>query len=167
MSVKVHRSVFIAKSASIMGDVEIGEDSSIWYGAVLRGDGAPIRIGKGTSIQDNCVIHVDIGAPTTIGSGVTVGHCALVHGATVEDDCIIGMNAVVLNHARIGRGSIVGANALVTANKEIPPNSLVLGSPAKVVKTDAAMLEAIKENARIYIELARRHAKGEFPIYKV
>jgi carbonic anhydrase/acetyltransferase-like protein (isoleucine patch superfamily) len=129
---RIAASAYIDSSAQVIGDVEIGERSSIWPGAVLRGDVHPIRIGEESSIQDNCVVHVDEGEPTTIGNRVTVGHSVVLHGCTVEDDSLIGIGAIVLNGARIGRGSVVGAGSLIPEGTEIPPESLVLGVPGKV-----------------------------------
>ena len=133
---QVSAAAFIAPSADVIGDVALGEEASIWFGAVVRGDVHWIRIGAGSNVQDNAVVHVTHGtAPTQIGRDVTVGHGAIVHGCTVEDQVLIGMGAVVMDHAVIGQESIVGARALVTARTEVPPRSLVLGSPARVVRT--------------------------------
>ena len=126
---------FVHSRATVIGDVTIGAESSIWPGVVIRGDDGPIRIGARTSIQDNSVVHNTTGlSVTTVGDRVTVGHGVILHGCTVEDDCLIGMGATILDNAVIGRGSIVGACALVTQNTVIPPGSLVLGMPAKVVR---------------------------------
>jgi carbonic anhydrase/acetyltransferase-like protein (isoleucine patch superfamily) len=140
---KIHKKAWVAPSADVIGNVKIGRDSSIWFGAVIRGDVHKIRIGKRTSIQDLSMIHVthhkkkdmSDGNPTIIGNDVTIGHKVMLHGCTVEDGCLIGMNATILDGAIIGKGSIVGAHSLVTQNKTFPPNSLIMGSPAKVVKT--------------------------------
>jgi len=129
---RIAASAFIDSSAQVIGDVEIGERSSIWPGAVVRGDVNSIRIGDETSIQDNTVVHVDVDQPTAIGSRVTVGHGVVLHGCTVEDDCLIGIGAIVLNGARIGSGSVVGAGCLVPEGAEIAPGNLVLGVPGKV-----------------------------------
>jgi carbonic anhydrase/acetyltransferase-like protein (isoleucine patch superfamily) len=157
------RGVFLAESCAVIGDVEIGEDSSIWYGTVVRGDVMPIRIGARTSIQDNTVVHVTSGVSgTVIGGGCTIGHAAIIHACTIEDDCLIGMGAIVLDGARIGRGSFVGAGALVTPGTDIPPGSLVLGSPARVKRAvDAREREQIAIGADHYVELARRYLAGE------
>ncbi|MDA1029234.1 MAG: gamma carbonic anhydrase family protein [Bacteroidetes bacterium] len=126
---------FIAETASVIGDVHLGADASVWFGATIRGDVHRIRIGDRSNIQDNAVVHVTHGsAPTYIGNGVTVGHSAIVHGCTIEDDVLVGMGAILLDLAVIGKGSIIGAGALVTGGIIIPPGSLVLGSPAKVVR---------------------------------
>lgn len=124
----------VAENAVLVGMVALEEEASVWYGAVLRGDEGSIRVGAGSNIQDNAVLHCDRGSPLDIGRDVTVGHSAVVHGCTVEDGCLIGMGAILLNGCRIGAGSLVGAGALVTQGKEIPPGSLVMGSPAKVVR---------------------------------
>lgn len=125
---------FIAPEAVLIGDVRIGEDVSIWFNAVLRGDNDTISIGRGSNVQDCAVLHVDDGVPLSIGEFVTVGHKAMLHGCTVGDGSLIGMNVVVLNHAIIGKNCLVGANALITEGTVIPDGSLVIGSPAKVIK---------------------------------
>ena len=129
---RIAASAFIDSSAQVIGDVEIGERSGIWPGAVVRGDVNSIRIGDETSVQDNAVVHVDVDQPTSIGSRVTVGHGVVLHGCTVEDDCLIGIGAIVLNGARIGSGSVIGAGCLVPEGAQIAPNNLVLGVPGKV-----------------------------------
>ncbi len=128
----IHPSAFIASNATVLGDVTVGENSSLFFGAVARSEFVPIVIGKNTNIQDNCVLHADPGFPMTIGDGVTVGHGAILHSCTVGDNTLIGMGAIVLNGAAIGRDCIVAAGALVPQNAQIPPRSLVMGSPAKV-----------------------------------
>jgi carbonic anhydrase/acetyltransferase-like protein (isoleucine patch superfamily) len=157
------RGVFLAETAAVIGDVVIGDESSIWYGTVVRGDVMPVRIGARTSIQDGTVIHVTSGfSGTVIGDDCTVGHAAIIHACTVEDFCLIGMGAIVLDGARIGRGSLVGAGALVTPGTDIPPGSLVLGSPAKVKRPVSDKERAqIEEGARHYVELTRRYLAGE------
>lgn len=146
-------SYFIADGAKVIGDVTIGDRVSIWFNAVIRGDIAPIDIGNETNIQDGCVLHVDIDTPLVIGDRVTVGHNATLHGCAIHDECLIGMNAVVLNGATIGKNCIIGANALVTENKIIPDNSLVLGSPAKVIrKVTPEEVEHIRWLAAHYVE---------------
>jgi carbonic anhydrase/acetyltransferase-like protein (isoleucine patch superfamily) len=151
--------VFLAETCAVIGDVVVGEASSIWYGAVVRGDVMPIRIGARTSIQDNTVIHVTSERfGTTIGSDCTVGHSAIIHACTVEDFCLIGMGSILLDGCRIGRGSLVGAGALVTPGTDIPPNSLVVGSPAKVKRElNDKEREQISYGASHYVELARRY----------
>src|SRR5438132_9027070 len=129
---KVHESVFIAPTAAVIGDVTIGANSSVWYGAVVRGDVDWITIGEGTNIQDNCVVHVDRDAPTQIGNQVVIGHGAIVHSATIHDGALIGMSAILQVGCVIGENALIGAGAVVTENKEIPANSVALGVPAKV-----------------------------------
>jgi carbonic anhydrase/acetyltransferase-like protein (isoleucine patch superfamily) len=156
----VEKAAFLAWNAEVAGEVTLGPDASVWFGATLRGDLSALRIGAGTNVQDNAVLHVDTDLPLTIGDRVTIGHAAVLHGCTVEDDCLIGMAAVVLNGAVIGRESIVGAGALVTEGKVFPPRSLILGSPAKAVReVDDAMLAKARENTRAYIEHARAAAR--------
>jgi carbonic anhydrase/acetyltransferase-like protein (isoleucine patch superfamily) len=128
----VHPTVFLAAGAQILGDVTIEEHASVWFNAVIRGESSAIRVGPRTNVQDGCVLHADPGFPCILGQGVTLGHSAIVHGATVEENVVIGMRAVVMNGARIGANSIVGVGAVVTAGTLIPPGSLVLGLPAKV-----------------------------------
>lgn len=150
---------FVAASADLIGNVSIAEDASVWYNATLRGDVASISVGKGSNVQDNSCIHVDAGKPCTIGEYVTVGHSVTLHACTVEDRCLVGMGAVVLDGAVIGRGSLVGAHALVTKGAVIPPYSLALGSPAKVVKQLAPeAAESHYRHALEYIALAREYA---------
>ncbi|MCQ2364299.1 MAG: gamma carbonic anhydrase family protein [Akkermansia sp.] len=150
---------FVAAGAAIIGDVVLSHDSSVWYNTTLRGDVAPIRIGEGSNVQDNCCIHVDYELGCTLGRHVTIGHSVTLHACTVEDNCLIGMGAVILDGAVIGHGSIVGAHALVTKNTVIPPHSLVLGSPAKVIKTLPDDTEqANLHHAQDYIRLAREFA---------
>lgn len=155
-SPKLSPRAWAAGSAVAIGDVMVDAEAALWYGAVLRGDNAPITVGEGTNVQDNAVIHVSPGCPTAIGRHVSVGHGAIVHGCTIGDECIIGMGAILLNNCVIGKGCMVAAGALVTQGKEIPPYSLVVGSPAKVVRPlTEAEREAGMESAREYLELAR------------
>ena len=150
---------FIAGSADIIGDVKVGPEASVWYNATVRGDVAPISIGRGSNVQDNCCLHVDYELGCHVGEYVTVGHSVTLHACTVEDKCLIGMGAIVLDGAVVGHGSIVGAHALVTKNTIIPPHSLVLGSPAKVVKQLSPEVEEQNYlHARGYIELAQEFA---------
>ena len=142
------------------GDVTIGEDVGIWHYAVVRGDEAAIRIGDRSNIQDGCILHVDEGTALTIGNGVTVGHRAVVHGCTIDDDVLIGMGAIVLNGAHVGAGSIIAAGAVVLGGAEIPPNSMVMGVPAKVRGTiRPEQIKASRENAERYVALAKKHLK--------
>ncbi|HUJ63775.1 MAG TPA: gamma carbonic anhydrase family protein [Kofleriaceae bacterium] len=160
---RIGEGVFLAETAAVIGDVEIGAESSIWYGTVVRGDVMPIRIGARTSIQDGTVIHVTDGVSgTIIGDDCTIGHAAIIHACTVEDLCLIGMGAIVLDRARIGRGSLVGAGALVTPGTDIPPGSLVIGAPAKVKRAvNAKEREQIEYGASHYVELTRRYLAGD------
>lgn len=152
---------WVAPSATVIGNVHLGEDSSIWFGAVLRGDNEPITIGNGVNVQDNAVLHTDPGFPAVLGAGCTVGHGAIVHGCIIGENSLIGMGATVLNGARIGRNCLIGANALVTEGKEIPDGSLVLGAPGKVVRQlDEAAQAELARTARHYVENARRFAAG-------
>ncbi len=151
---------YIHESAVIVGEVHMGKDCSVWPNAVLRGDLAPIHIGNGSNVQDCAVIHVEKEHPCEIGDFVTIGHCAVVHGAKIEDNCLIGMNSTVLEGSVIGKGSIIGANALVTAGTIIPPNSLALGVPAKVIRSDPSMEVRAIEYAKSYISLKDRYLKG-------
>ena len=157
------RGVFIAETCAVIGDVVVGDESSIWYGVVVRGDVMPIRIGARTSIQDNSVVHVTAGfSGTTIGDDCTVGHNAIIHACTVEDLCLIGMGAILLDGAHVGRGSLVGAGALVTPGTDIPPGSLVIGAPAKVKRPlNENEREQIRHGAAHYVELTRRYLAAE------
>ena len=155
-------SAFIAQGAIVLGDVTIGEASSVWFNAVIRGDTEAIRIGCRTNVQDLCLLHADEGFPCLLGDRVTLGHAAIVHGATIEDDCMIGMRAVVMNGAKIGRGSIVAVGAVVTAGTVIPPGSVVMGVPGKV-RREAGQRdgERIEHAARHYVEQAKKFSKVE------
>ena len=147
----------IAPGAHVVGDVSFGKGCSVWYNAVLRADMAPIRVGDDTNVQDNAVIHVDAGLPCVLGAGVTVGHGAIVHGATVGDNTIIGMGAVVLNGAHVGKDCIVAAGAVVTEGREVPDGTVAAGCPARHMRDmTAADVEANRHNARHYVELAER-----------
>lgn len=152
---RVAESVFIAPTATVLGKVNIGEHSSVWFGAVVRGDTELIEIGESTNIQDLSLLHADAGVPCRIGNRVTVGHAAIVHGAIVEDETMIGMRAVVLNGATIGSHSIIAAGAVVPEGMQIPPRSLVMGMPAKVIRsTNDEHLERIRYAADHYVEAA-------------
>jgi carbonic anhydrase/acetyltransferase-like protein (isoleucine patch superfamily) len=151
---------FVAPNATVLGDVAVGDEASIWFGAVLRGDTAPIRIGPRTNLQDNCVLHADAGQPCTLGAGVTVGHGAIVHAATLEDNVLIGMGAIILNRARVGRDSVVGAGALIAEDTVIPPGSLAVGVPARVVRQlTAEEIERIGRSAEHYVAINRQYMK--------
>ncbi len=157
----VEDGAWVADNATVLGDAEIGAGSGVWFGAVVRADTESIRIGRDTNIQDNCVLHADPGAPLTIGDRVSIGHVAVLHGCTVESDVLIGMGAVLMNHARIGSGSLVAAGAVVVEGTVVPPGSLVAGVPGKVRRelTDDE-LEHVRTNARQYADLTRRHLES-------
>ena len=154
---KLHESVFIADGAKVLGDVVMGEDSSVWYNAVIRADNARVTIGKQTNIQDGAIIHVDPDSPVKIGDGVVVGHGAIIHACTVGDHSLVGMGAIILNDAVIGKDCLIGAGALVTGGTVIPDGMLVLGSPAKVIRpvTEAEKGD-IQESAEGYAAEARQ-----------
>jgi len=151
---KIAASAYIDQSAQVIGDVVVGERSSIWPNVTVRGDVNWIRIGEETSIQDNCVLHCDAGVfPLQIGSRVTVGHLAMLHGCTVEDECLIGIGAIVLNGAKIGSGSVIAAGAVVPEGMQVPPQSLVMGVPAKVKRpVTPDEQERFRQNAKRYVE---------------
>ena len=158
---RVAAGAWIADSAQVMGHVELGEDVSIWFGSVLRGDTEVIRIGRGSNIQDGSVLHADIGRPLEIGENVTVGHKVMLHGCSIGDGSLIGIGAIVLNGAKIGRGCIVGAGALVTEGKEFPDGSMIIGSPAKAVRElTPEQQQGLVWSAQHYIENARRFRDG-------
>lgn len=151
-------SVVILPGAHIIRNVELEEDVSIWFNVVLRGDRGTIKIGKGSNVQDNCVIHSSDEFPVTLGENVSIGHGAVIHGCTIEDNVLIGMNATVLNDAKISKNSLVGVGAVVTENKEFPENSLILGVPARVVaEISPEQAEKIKNNAEFYVELSKSY----------
>ena len=155
---QIHPTAFVADSAQVIGKVHLAEDASIWYGTVVRGDTDHIRIGRGSNVQDNSVLHTDEGIELVIGEHVTVGHQVMLHGCTIGDGTLIGIGAIVLNGARIGRHSIVGAGALVTEGKEFPDYSMILGSPAKVVRTlTPEQAAGFARGAAHYIANAQRH----------
>ena len=159
----IHPTAFIHPAAFVCGDVTLGPRASVWPGAVIRADSAPITIGESSNVQDGVVIHVDPGLPCTIGARVAIGHRAIVHGATVEDDCLVAMGAIVLNRVVVGRGSLVGAGAVCSEGMVIPPNSLVLGVPGRIVRSVDETLRARGASAvAAYLELAERHRRGEF-----
>lgn len=155
---RIDNEAWIASTASVIGDVFIAEDVSLWYNAVLRAEDAEITVGIGTNIQDGCVIHTDPGYPVTLGSMISVGHNATLHGCTVEDGVLIGMGATILNGARIGAGSLVAAGALIPENMVVPPHSLVAGVPAKVRRTlPDEEVEKLRVNAQNYLKLRDRY----------
>lgn len=153
---------FIHARATVLGDVTLGERVSVWPSAVVRGDNDRVMIGDDSNVQDGAILHVDDGIPCIVGARVTIGHRAIVHGATVEDDCLIGMGAIVLNGAVIGRGSIVAAGALVPEGMVVPPGSLVVGVPGRVKELSAEQGGRIAHGSASYVEMRGRHARGEF-----
>ncbi|THV13544.1 gamma carbonic anhydrase family protein [Rhizobium rhizophilum] len=156
---------WIAPGAQVIGDVQLGKDVGIWFGAVLRGDNDPIVIGAGTNIQDGVVVHTDPGKGVTIGEGCTIGHHSIIHGCTIGKNSLIGMGATVLNGARIGDNCLVGANALVTEGKTYPENSLIVGSPARVVRTlDDVAIAGLRLSAENYVRNWRRFALDLQPL---
>lgn len=157
-SPSVDPSAWVAPTARVIGRASLGPSASVWYGAVVRADRERIDIGPESNVQDNAVLHADPGWPVRLGARVTVGHAAVVHGAVVEDDVLVGMGCVILNGALIGAGSIVGAGAVVAEGTEVPPRSLVLGVPAKVRgQVSGEQVDGAAANARTYVGLARRH----------
>ena len=159
----IHPTAFIHDSATVLGNVTLGARSSVWPSASIRADTDQITIGDDSNIQDGAVVHCDEGIPCTIGKRVTVGHGAVVHGALVQDDCLIGIGAIVLNKAVVGRGSLIGSGAVVTEGTVIPPDSLVLGVPAKVVRQlSPEQRGRVAEGHVHYVQLAARHLAGEF-----
>jgi len=157
-SPQVARSAWVAPGAFVIGDVRLGEESSVWYGAVLRGDTEPIRVGARTNVQDGCVLHADPGYPAVVGEGCVVGHNAIVHGCEIGDDCLVGMGATILNGAKIGEGSIVAAGAVVPEGREFPPRSLIVGIPAKRVgEVTGEQASDIERGASEYVERAEAH----------
>ena len=158
---KLGDGAWVADTAAVIGDVELGANASVWFGAVIRGDTEHITVGADTNIQDGSVLHADAGKPLVIGAGVTVGHQVMLHGCFVADGALVGNGAILLNGARIGRNCIVGAGSVVTENKEFPDNSLIIGAPARVVRTlDDAAARTIAGNAAHYVANARRFARG-------
>ena len=158
---QIDPTAWVAPTAVLIGNVIVGPRANIWFGAVLRGDNEPIMVGEGSNIQENSVLHTDMGYPLTIGANCTIGHKAMLHGCTIADGSLIGMGATLLNGARIGAGSLVGACALVTEGKDIPPGSLVMGAPAKVVRElDEAAKARLLKSASGYQANAVRFAKG-------
>ncbi len=156
---QIHPDAFIADNAVIVGNVTVGAGASVWYGCVLRSEREPIVIGEHTSVQDGTVMHVDPGMPCTVGKGVTIGHAAVVHGATVGDGCLIGLHATVLSGSLIGEQAMIAAGALVKEGQEIPPGSLAAGVPAKVLReVSDADRARMKFSAAHYVELGRQHA---------
>lgn len=156
----IGKNVFIADGAKVIGDVTLGDNANIWFNTVLRGDMHPIKVGKNTNIQDNCTVHVMHDFPAIIGDDVTVGHGAIIHGCTVHNNCLIGMGAILLSYCEIGENSIIAAGSLIPERKVIPPNSLVMGSPGKVVRTlTEDDIAAIRQSALNYVEEAKKYSR--------
>ena len=157
----LHGTAWIADSAQVIGNVTLAEDCSVWFGVVIRGDTETITIGKGSNIQDNSVLHADVGLPLVIGENVTVGHQVMLHGCTVGDNSLIGIQAVVLNGAKIGKNCLVGAGSLVTEGKQFPDGCMILGSPARVIRQlTPEQIEGLKMSAQHYMDNARRYKAG-------
>lgn len=166
MRPKIHPSAFIASTAAVMGDVSLGEDASVWYNAVLRGDMAPIVIGAQSNIQDGTIVHVDEGVPCTVGQRVGVGHRVILHGCTIGDDCLIAMGSVLLNRVAIGSGSVVAAGAVIPEGMQVPPRSLVMGVPGRIIRpVDDSLAERVAATWSHYIEEARAHRAGRYPLW--
>ena len=160
MAPKLAEGAWVAESAEVIGQVEMAENASVWYGCVVRGDTEKIRIGRNSNVQDLSVLHADFGVPLTIGDNVTVGHQVMLHGCTIGDGSLIGIQAVVLNNAKIGRNSIVGAGSVVTEGKEFPDNSLIVGSPAKAIRTlDAEQIAKFQTIPQHYVDNALLHGR--------
>lgn len=158
---RIAESAWVADSAQVIGNVELAQDASVWFGAIVRGDTETIRIGRGTNIQDGSVLHADLGMPLIVGDNVTVGHQVMLHGCTIGDNSLIGIGAVVLNGAKIGKACLVGAGSLVTEGKEFPDGSMILGSPAKVVRAlSAEQQEGLRRSAEQYTRNAHRFQHG-------
>lgn len=154
---KIHDDSWVAPDANLIGQVVIEQGASVWFGCTIRADHEEIRVGEGSNVQENCVMHIDAGYPLSIGQNCTIGHKVMLHGCTIGDNTLIGMGAIVLNGAKIGKNCLIGAGALITENKEIPDNSLVMGSPGKVVRdVDAALAEKLRQSALHYQENMRR-----------
>ena len=165
MTPRIDPQAWVAPGATVVGDVEIGRDVSIWFHATVRGDVAPIAIGVGSNIQDACVVHADHGIPTNIGASVTVGHGAIVHGSIIGDNVLVAMGSVVLSGCRVGRDSLIGAGAVLSEGTEVPEGSLVLGVPGRVIRAlRPDEILRLRENARTYVELTRSYREGAIPV---
>ena len=162
---EVHDTAWVAPGCHIIGRVTLEADSSVWFGTTIRGDNEPIVLGQGSNIQENCVLHTDPGCPLTIGPGCTIGHKAMLHGCTIGQNSLIGMGAIVLNRARIGRDCLIAAGALIPEGREIPDGSLVIGAPGKVTRAlDAAAIAGLRASALHYQHNARRFRAGLTPV---
>ena len=158
---QIHPSTFVAPNATILGNVKIGKESGIFFGAVIRSESSPITIGDRTNIQDNCILHIDEEFPLVVGDDCTIGHGAILHGCTIEDNTLIGMGAILLNGCHIGRNCIIAAGALITQNTAIPDNSLVLGNPGKIKReVTKEEVTSILQNALHYVEEAKHYMQG-------
>ena len=158
---RLAESAWVADSAQVIGNVVLAEDASVWFGAILRGDTELLSVGRGSNVQDGSVLHADLGYPVALGENVTIGHQVMLHGCTVGDGSLIGIQAVVLNGARIGRHCLVGAGALVTEGKEFPDGSMIIGSPARVVRQlTPEQIAGLQHNAEHYVQNARRFRAG-------
>ena len=162
----IHPTAFLHAQAIVIGNVTLGARVSVWPTAVIRADTDSITIGDDTNVQDGTIIHVDAGVPTTIGKRVAIGHRAIVHGSTIEDDCLIAMGAILLNGVHVGSGSIVGAGAMCPEGMQIPPNSLAIGLPARVIRqTTDEERERIRSTVQAYLDLQERHRAGQFEVH--
>ena len=158
---RVASSAWVAESAQVVGNVHLGDNTSVWFNVVMRGDNEELRVGRGSNIQDGSVVHSDPGYPVTLGDNVTIGHKVMLHGCSVGDGSLVGIGAVVLNGARIGKNCLVGAGSLVTEGKEFPDGSLIVGSPAKAVRQlSPEQLESLKAIPQGYVNNARRYRAG-------
>lgn len=158
---EIHEDSWIAPDANVIGKIVVEEGGSVWFGCTLRGDNEEICVGKGSNVQENCILHTDMGYPLTIGEGCTIGHKAMLHGCTIGNNTLIGMGATILNGAKIGNNCLIGAGALVTEGKEIPDGSMVLGAPGKVVRQlDEATIESLRKSAIGYQNNMRRFRAG-------
>ena len=167
MTPRIDPTAFVAPTAVVLGDVTLGPRASVWYTSVLRGDMAPITVGADSNIQDGSVVHVDEGVPCRVGERVGVGHRVILHGCTVEDDSLIGMGSVLLNHVTIGRGSVVAAGAVNPEGMQVPPGSLVMGVPGRIVRAvDRALSARIAETWRHYVGQAEAHRSGRYPLVR-
>ena len=162
----IHETSYIDKSAVIIGTVKIGKYCGVYPNVVIRGDQNTITINDGSNVQDCCVIHTNEHYSVHIGKNVSLGHCSMIHGATIEDDCLIGIHATIMNGAHIGRGSIVGAHALVTEGKNIPPHSLVIGVPGKIIKQDETFIASKQKKAHTYQQLTKNHLAKQYVRYQ-
>lgn len=166
-AIAIHPTAFIAPGAVVLGDVTLEADASVWYGCVLRGDMDRIVVGEATNVQDGTVVHVDAGRPTLIGARVGIGHRAVIHGCTIEDECLVGMGSILLNGVRVGEGSVIAAGAVVTENTVVPAGSLVMGVPGRVVRrVDDRLRARIRGTWQHYVEQAARHRAGSVPFHR-